>query len=263
MKNTVCQLLIFTGLVACFQFGASRSLAQSIQINLEQQSNSSGEIEYRVEVFGFGAGQILSPGGTAFGFGSDLEVSVPVGSLEEAKLLLEGEWTVNSFGSSEASSFTLSPIDLGSLFTDVPTIVSPANGETVGESFLLQWAYESGVSPPSGRLVSRTGGFDQADFDVDFGPPGTTEAIINIAHAPGVDAVTFAYRAGTFFDLSDLISFAEPIDPNLPFGFDVEFRFGNRSAPVELTSVRVPEPASLMLGIASLGLAMLAKGRRR
>lgn len=259
---TVLSCVFATGL------GPERAFAQPDRITITQAPDATGRLLYEVDTLNslllFSGSGFVAPDGTPLGLGFGVAPRLAGLTFAELQTLVVGEWTINVGAGPgppgppvDVLNFTIDPFTLGDVFSETPTLVSPAAGATVGASFDLAWEWPSGVTPPNGVSAS-VGGFDGR---VDFDRTGPADYRINLEPDPGVVTDLIRVRGGSSQELPGLISQAVSATPgNAPI--DIALFFRSLSAQREVTFAAVPEPAGVALVAACVGVAGGGRSRR-
>jgi hypothetical protein len=95
--------------------------------------------------------KLIAPDGTEFHGSSN---SIDRNSFAEIGNVLFGGWTATEYptsGPENSYTITIAPFTINS-FTEAPVILSPQPGSTVPSSFVVEWGFPMGSSPPSRAL---------------------------------------------------------------------------------------------------------------
>lgn len=257
---SLCTSLL-VGIVPAFCSTASAQFGQQIGLEISQQPDADGVLQYEVSIIGpFSSGSgfvdVVAPDGTAFGVSSR---SVGGLDFQQVEDRFVGDWNLvsNTFGIA-AAAFTLDPFGLDDVFSEVPTFVSPLasgpNATVSGTSFLLDWEYPSGFDGFSGGPFGFTGTGSSVETEVvdrtsrivslipRFGPLTTTDILFTVGNS-------------TRFD--DFISLGEVS------GLNVSARFVTLAQDFSVTVVPVPEPGTGVIFCAAMMLGFMPRNRGR
>ena len=241
---------------------------QRIRLNIEQTPDAGGGLTYSFSTSAPNPySSLLAPGGHQFGplFGAG---STPANGLSFSDIENDffGTWTLNYRANPapptpiETYEFDVTAFSLDDVFNVAPTMVTPLDGATVGNEFLVDWEYPAGVTPPNSRAASVRGHFG---VSVDFGEFDETSVPISLTFDSGVTSSTFTLLAGSRDGLNDLVSTVRPVDMAAPRNFNTEFAFNNFTAPVRVTALNIPEPSAIALtAFAAAGLIAAYRRRR-
>ena len=248
-----------------------------IDLVFEQQSIGGGNVDYALEVdgvsffFGSCQGTLTAPGETVF----DDNRSVGGLSFQQVSSLFFGEWSISQFdygtGVVGTQTFTFSPFTLGDVFSEIPTITSPAiSGQqsvlvatpdasgVFGADFSLDWEYSSGAIPTSRTISTSTSG--DGDSDITDFVTGANSALVSTVLDPGATSVDFSYTVGSFENIDGFVSAVVADDPATSEILTVGAQFRTLSQASTVT-VSVPEPNAAFISFA--GMAVIGSRRRK
>jgi hypothetical protein len=226
-----------------------------MRVDVAQQPNSGGSLEYQVRMSGFQpiggyTAQFVAPDGTSY---SQNLQPVTAPTLTEFEQRFVGEWKIRATpfggGSTTEYRFTFTS-PLPAAFHETPSIITPQHGATVPKDFLVAWAYPGGTTP-SGRSITWSGA--SSSTPTDFGPGTSPEATLHI-DLEGASSKQLTVRAGSFTPMTSNFSSVTLVSgtPSTNEYF-VSGGFSNYSAPVTVTVV--PEPGAIVLAaVACLGI---------
>ena len=219
-----------------------------VELTLEQQPGAMGEKQYQISAVTFRLGldrSLVSPSGARFG--SEGVRSIGELAFEDLGSELFGLWTIEDEGffsddDTEIHNFSIEPFELNDVFSETPIVVSPTDGDVVTTGFVFDWEYEAGVVEPRNRIVRTSRGAGIDDSSVTFGDG--TEVTFDVTLEPGSTSGSLGIRAGSFEDLSRLVSPVTTTVVNPRSSFTAELTFQNLSNPVGVTVIAIPEPGS-------------------
>ena len=234
MQNKIVILAIWAIVVFGLQ---SNTYAQQIGVTLVQSSDNSGNTRYWFSVstpFNFRSEiVVISPSGARFDRRD--RRSMTVSTFEEIQSELFGSWTVEDIGLGdevvEIHSFTIEPFGLNSVFSEIPFVVAPSDGDTVQTGFVFDWEYADGVNVTSAQILS-VNGRGQVDTETTF---DGTSATIDTVLAPGITSAQLTISTGT---ADFLFQFMSPITTTVDeprSSFFGSLRFENVTDPITVT----------------------------
>lgn len=186
------------------------------------------------------------------------------GSFSEMKTALVGTWTIEQpmtpLFPQERHTFELSDFPEDVFAAVPPSIISPTEGSIVPATFLMNWAWPSGVTPPTSRAyqVRRFGPGAARSFRAQASSPADYLSIeVSALHGNGTLAHRIELLAGSFDQeiLSAFVSDVTPQQDDSRFTYFVQPVVYSFSKPVQVFGI-VPEPASwILFAAASTALA--------
>lgn len=262
-------------LIALTSFGKGKVCeATPFDIRIYQTPTPAGDLSYELKIVSFSVfmnrGTVVAPNGRIFDnfFKSQYGSSAYDLSFSELQTLITGNWVINDRFSlpfepvptnpSEQHTFSISPIEPADLFTETSTTISPTADSVVPPTFYVNWQWPVGTVPPS-QATWRVGG---AGGGVDFLQLGPTSSRFTIGFEPGESTDDIRVYVGSSESLEDFISDITPVSANVSRHFEPKIIFSSLSAPLPLTVVKVPEPATVSLATLLCTIAILLRSAK-
>ena len=203
---------------------------------------------------------LTGPDGTSYSF-SNLTGNLPsASSYADFSTRYFGTWVLHDHlipNTTSNYSFTLSPLSLDSIFHDVPQVISPANGATVGKTFDIQWQYPD--ITPTAKVATLSGANASFVFSTT-----STAVTVNVTSSTATPLSVLA-NVGYFADISQIAGSVTPIGtPGMDTYSISRVNFDDLSPTLSLTVI--PEPTSIAAVASGMAVVLTfrsAKRRRR
>jgi len=252
MRSTPRTLILLVGFLLVPKFCGATSCPLDIAVRQLGANGADPSYTIGLRINGIGSvffsGTFISPDGVSHTLSQLNQTLTPVATFTDFANHYFGTWTIQdhpSPGSAVYSyQFTLSPFALDSVFHSIPQIVSPAEGATVGTTFVVDWQWSS-TTAPIGEVSIFSGSASIPTVTATWSAAGGDATYVYPEDAVVPFPVTL--REGAITNIGQFFSNIVPIGMPGPdtFSYSTPPSFWDFSAPLTVTVV--PEPASIML----------------